>query len=143
VGSHTLSVGFEGEYKSDGYDERGTALSVFASKYQFKHLSFQEAFFAEALTTHAAAAGTSEAGAGSGIRPELSTAAQAIWAKGALQALNTRWLLNTFRICGPSVASSVVSHLGGLTTLRLADQQVHPKPIPIPNPNPNPDPEGV
>ena len=44
---------------------------------------------------------------------------------GALKALNTRWLLNTFRICGKTLARTVSSHLGsGLTDLVLTDQQV-------------------
>merc|ERR1719440_1353318 len=118
----------EAEHGSSSKGESSRPPEYFASKYQFKHLSFQEAFFAEALTS------TSEVGApGSAVfahmsplRADLIVAAQKVWEHGALKALNTRWFLNTFRICGRSLAKSVSAHLGGnVTDLRLTNQQVN------------------
>ena len=118
----TLEVGTkDGTLAAQRQSKSGStnAAESTATKYQFKHLSFQEAFFAEALTF-------SDAAADPLCFPKgLITAAHTIWERGALRALNDRWLLNTFVICGGALARTVGERIGtSLVELHLTDQQV-------------------
>jgi hypothetical protein len=124
VGNHEFAVGTTGM-------QAGGEASALASKYQFKHLSFQEAFFAEALMAadvEPAEDGGGDGGGGgvqSSLQPELIDAARKVWDLGAAKALNNRWLLNTFTICADQLGKSMAKHLGAnLKELRLGEQQV-------------------
>jgi len=96
----------------------GSAKDEELSKYQFKHLSFQEAFFADGLTF--------KPDSSHGLLPKvLAQQAQAVWKRGALRVLNDRWMLNTFTICGGILGPSVSEQLGNtLTELYLTEHQV-------------------
>ena len=103
VGEHATSTG-------------GGAAVETASKYQFTHLSFQEAYFAQALCSSnpAELVGT-----------DLAATISTVWERGSLKLLNDRWLLNTFNICGGLLGPIVGEHLSnGMTELKLTEHQI-------------------
>ena len=89
------------------------------TKYQFKHLSFQESFFAEGLCWTPARLSDE-------LIPEhLALKAQSVWERGALHVLNDRWMLNCFTICGTTIGNAVSQRLGkGLMELRVTEHQI-------------------
>mmetsp|Transcript_13926 Transcript_13926/g.35924 ORF Transcript_13926/g.35924 Transcript_13926/m.35924 type:complete len:1262 (+) Transcript_13926:78-3863(+) len=89
------------------------------TKYQFKHLSFQESFFAEGLCW-------TPDNPSDALMPDfLALLAQSVWHKGALKVLNDRWMLNSFAICGTALGSAVSEKLGkDLLELKVTEHQV-------------------
>lgn len=103
--------------------EHSTTNADQASKYQMAHLSFQESFFAEALC--AAEADASSATSSGLVNADIASNAKTTWSRGALRALNDRWLLNSFAICGKLLGPTVAEHLGSrMTELRFTQHQV-------------------
>jgi len=103
--------------------EHSTTNPDQASKYQMAHLSFQESFFAEALcAAEADAVGDASLGL---VSADIVADAKTTWDRGALRALNDRWLLNSFAICGKLLGANVAEHLGSrMTELRFTQHQV-------------------
>lgn len=87
------------------------------SKYQFKHLSFQEAFFAEGLMFQKDSSRAL-------LSETLASEAQLVWKRGALRVLNDRWMLNSFTICGPALGPVVAGQLGQVADLHLTEHHV-------------------
>ena len=96
-----------------------TSESEVLTKYQFKHLSFQESFFAEGLCWTVEKPNDE-------LMPEaLAKLAQSVWQRGGFKVLNDRFMLNSFAICGTTLGKAVSAQLGkGLTELRLTEHQI-------------------